>query len=242
MNVHAPSMVTAVRGDSPFEPDLWCGRSAVVGRKFNGDGTVRGFRGNTVISFVAPESPLGRCAGRARGVIEASGVAPGLTFLPPSSYHVTVIRLVCDEDREPTKWSSHLDLHCPLQDVDAFMAGAMASIHPPAPIEMRYHAMSAHDVVSIELKPASAASEASLTSYRDAVAEVTGVRHDDHDDYVFHLSLAYRVRPLNSTERVELAEALSTAHVQLVGVATFILPAPELTFFDDMFEFRPDRR
>ena len=242
MNVHASPMVVPVRGARPFEPDLWNGRPAVVGRKFNGDGTVRRFRGNTVISFVAPESPLGRCAGRARGVIEASAAAPGLTLLPPSSYHVTVIRLICDEDREPTKWSSHLDLQCPLQDVDAFMTGAMTSVDPPEPIEMQYHAMSALDVVAIELEPASPAAAASLNSYRDVVAEATGVRHDDHDDYVFHLSLAYRVRPLSSTESAELAEALSTAHSQLVGERPFILPAPVLTFFDDMFEFRPDRR
>ena len=167
-------MVVSVRGARPFEPDLWNGRPAVVGRKFNGDGTVRRFRGNTVISFVTPESPLGRCAGWARGVIEASAAAPGLTLLPPSSYHVTVIRLICDEDREPTKWSSHLDLHCPLQDVDAFMTSAMASVDPPEPIEIQYHAMSALDVVAIELEPASPAAAASLNSYRDVVAEATG--------------------------------------------------------------------
>ena len=235
-------MVVSVRGTGPFEPDLWNGRPGVVGRKFNGDGSVRRFRGNTVISFVAPGSPLGRCAGQAREVIEASAAASGLTFLPPSSYHVTVIRLICDEDRESTKWSSHLALHCPLQDVDAFMAGAMASVDPPAPIEMRYHAMSALDVVAIELEPRSPAAGASLSAYRDVVAEATGVRHDDHDDYVFHLSLAYRVRPLSPTESAELAEALSIAHSQLVGEGPFILPAPVLTFFDDMFEFRPHRR
>ena len=242
MNVHASSMVASVRGARSFEPERWSGRPAVVGRKFNSDGTVRRFRGNTVISFVAPDSPLGRCAGRAREVIETNGAAPRLTFLPPASYHVTVIRLVCDEDREPAKWSAHLDLHCPLQAVDAFMADAMASVDPPAAIEMQCRTMSALDVVSIELEPASPIDEASLNSYRDAVAEATGVRHSDHHDYVFHLSLAYRVGSLNSTESLELAAALATADSQLVGEGPFVLPAPVLTFFDDMFEFRPDRR
>ena len=235
-------MVVFVRGARPFEPDLWSGRSVVVGRKFNSDGTVRRFRGNTVVSFVAPDSPLGRCARRAREVIETSEAAPRLTVLPPASYHVTVIRLVCDEDREPAKWSSNLDLHCPLQGVDEFMAEAMASIKPPAAIDMQYRAMSAHDVVAIELEPASPAAGASLNSYRDAVAEATGVRHADHHDYVFHLSLAYRVSSLSSTESLQLAAALEAAHSQLVGEGPFILPAPVLTFFDDMFEFRPDRR
>ena len=235
-------MVLSVRGARPFEPDLWSGRSVVVGRKFNSDGTVRRFRGNTVISFVAPDSPLGRCAGRAREVIETNGAAARLTFLPSASYHVTVVRLVCDEDREPAKWSSHLGLRCPLQDVDAFMADAMALVDPPAAIEMQYRAMSAHDVLAIELEPASPAERASLNSYRDAVAEATGVRHSDHHDYVFHLSLAYRVGSLGSTESLELEAALATVHNHVVGEGPFILPAPVLTFFDDMFEFRPDRR
>ena len=235
-------MVVFVRGTRPFEPDLWSERSDVVGRKFNSDGMVRRFRGNTVISFVAPHSPLGRCADRAREAIEASEAAPRLTFLPPASYHVTVVRLVCDEDREPAKWSSHLDLHCPLKDVDAFMADAMASIESPASIDMQYRATSAHDVVAIELEPASPTARATLNSYRDAVAEATGVRHADHHDYVFHLSLAYRVSLLSPAESLELAAALATVHSHLVGEGPFILPAPVLTFFDDMFEFRPGRR
>ena len=225
-----------------MELDLWGGCPTVVGRKFHDDGTVRRFRGNTVISFVAPESPLGRCAARARAAIEASGAAPGLTFLPPASYHVTVIPLVCDEDREPAKWSSHLDLDCPLPDADEFIAEAVASVSPPPAIDMRYSAMSAPDVVAIDLEPASPAAAARLNTYRDAVAEATGVRHDDHDDYVFHISLAYRVRPLSSAESHELAAALATVHSQLAGEQSFSLPAPVLTFFDDMFEFRPNRR
>ena len=225
-----------------FEREAWSGWPEVVGRKFERDGSVRRFPGNTVISFVAADSPLGRCAARAQYILGSCDAARRLSFLPPSSYHMTVIPLICEQDREPSKWSSHLDLDCPLDDADALMVDALAPTNLPESIEMRYRGMSARDVIAIELEPTSREILTALSSYRDAVAKATGVRHSDHEDYVFHVTVAYRVQAMDAVESAKFVDALTEAHNELIGQGSFILDSPVLTFFDDMYEFRAGRR
>ena len=83
--------------------------------KFNSDGTVRTYRGNTVICDVAAGSALGLRAGGVRSLIERSASSRQWAFLPPSSYHMTVIQLLSEPNREPAVWSSRLDLGCSLE-------------------------------------------------------------------------------------------------------------------------------
>ena len=107
---------------------------------------------------------------------------------------------------------------------------------------MRYRCITVRGGVAIDLEPATPETRSALSEYRDAVADVTGVHRPDHDEYVFHVGLAYRVGPLTPDESDDLAAVLAAAHDTLDTDDTFMLPAPELVFFDDMLEFRPGSR
>ena len=207
--------------------------------KFKPDGSVRKFRGTTIISFVPEGSPLGRCAMQTRDIIADTSAARGYAFLPPSSYHMTIIELLNENGRQADLWSQHLSLDCPLEKVDDFMLSRIKTVEPLAgSIEMRFRNIRAYNGLSIQLDPANSQTDRALRAYRDRVSAATGVRRPDHDEYVFHIGLGYRIAKLDHGQTAELETALQKARDLLAASRkTFLVDAPQLTFFNDMFEF-----
>jgi hypothetical protein len=64
---------------------------------------------------------------------------------------------------------------------------------------------------------------------------VLGIRHRDHDRYVFHMSMAYMIRHPSEAERGRLVSRLADELPRLPS--RFTLGAPEYCHFDDMFAF-----
>ena len=213
------------------------------GCKFKPDGSVREFRGTTIISFVPEGSPLGRCAMQTRDIIADTPAARGYAFLPSSSYHMTVMELLDENEHRADFWSQHLSLGCPLEKVDDFMLNTIKTVEPLAgSIEMRFRNIRAYNGISIQLDPANSQTDRALRAYRNRVSAATGVRKPDHDEYVFHIGLGYRIAKLDHGQTAELETALQKAHNSLTtSRETFLVDAPQLTFFNDMFEFRTHR-
>lgn len=208
-----------------------------VGRKFYPDGSPRLFPGNTTICFVDPDSPIGQ-AGRAFQVALREAFGPKFAPLPPSSFHMTTMELLCDEVRAPERWSSQLALDAPLAATDAFFVERVGPLPAPAGLTMRLTTVGHRHGILLNLEPADAATGEALRAYREAVAAATGVRFPDHDSYGFHISLAYRIIHLDTAEEAALA-ALAAAWLPRLrdAGAAIALPPPALTFFDDMVRF-----
>lgn len=209
-----------------------------VGRKFYADGTARPFPGNTIICFIAPEHPIGQGAVALQGAVSQAIFGNAFTLLPPSSLHMTVMELLCDQVRTPERWSAQLPLDAPLDRTDEFFLERVPAIPAPEGLTMRVVGLSHRDNLMLTLQPADDGTAATLRSYRAAIAAATGVRFPDHDSYGFHISLAYRLRQLDVAQEAALAETCAAwlPHLQAVG-ASIGLPKPTLTFFDDMTRF-----
>lgn len=210
-----------------------------IGRKFHADGRVRHFPGNTVICPIAEDHPVYERLLWVQRWLKGLPFADKYTFLPPSSFHMTVLPLLLDAEREPESWSRHLPLYASLDQTDQFFLQVFDQVPVPQRLRMAYQDVQAQGK-SILLTPADAAHAATLADYRDELAEATGVRHPDHDAYGFHVSLLYeRVIPTHK-ERTELADLLSELRRQLRDdLLLFDLEVPQLTFFDDMHAFVP---
>lgn len=211
-----------------------------VGRKFHPDGTARRFAGNTIICFVAPESVIGRAASAFQAALQAQSFGTKFTLLPPSSFHMTVMDLLCDEVRTAERWSTQLPLDVALSASDAFFAERVPGIPAPTGLVMQVSGLYYADNLMLTLDAADDATAAKLRDYRKAIAEATGVRHPDHDSYGFHMSLGYRLYELDADEAAALAELCEewTPQLKTAGAA-IALPPPELTAFDDMTLFVP---
>ncbi len=211
-----------------------------VGRKFHADGTARLFPGNTIICFVAPESPVGQAAIAFQEAVRQTAFGSAFTLLPPASFHMTVMELLCDQVRAPERWSAQLPLDAPLAQTDDFFLARVPAIPAPERLAMQVVGLFHRDNLMLTLQPADGATAEALRSYRAAVAAATGVRFPDHDTYGFHISLAYRLLQLDAAQEEGLNElfAASLPRLQAAG-ASIALPPPVLTGFDDMTRFVP---
>jgi len=211
-----------------------------AGRKFNADGSLRPFPGNTVICFLNdPASNVYQRCVWVQKQLEAQPFGHKFTLLPPSSLHMTVIQLLCDQDRNPEQWSSKLPLDAPLAATDDFFINVVPAVPAPANFRMQYVKLNAWGgSVSIQLAPTDEATRQALATYRHAVAEAAGLHLSD--TYFFHISLAYCVRGLTEAEVTQVDDFTAMMDNELSNTFGIVdTGAPQLTFFDDMFRFVP---
>lgn len=211
-----------------------------VGRKFQVDGQARPFAGNTIISFVPPQSHIFALAEWIQAQVRSQSFAHKFVFLPPGSFHMTVMDLLCDQRRIAERWIPALSLDAPLAETNNYFIEALTSIKPPPlPLRMGFSSM-ARKSFAINLMPANSATEQALKTYRNAITSATGVRAPNHDHYQFHISLAYRLIHLTDLEEIKLDQLLTVVDERLQAeFGIFELPAPQLTFFENMFHFTP---
>lgn len=213
--------------------------TAAVGQKFHADGSVRAFPGNTIICFMSPDSHTYQRVEWLQTEMKQLPFAHKFSFLPPSSFHMTVMELLCDQVRVAERWSAALPLEAPLTEMDAYFMARVPQIAPPANIRMRFKGVSQHSL-ALYLEPADEETAVSLRTYRQAVSEKTAVRFADHDTYQYHISIAYRLYHLTDAEEAALEAQVHAANQILhKHFGLFQPPPPQLTFFDDMFAFYP---
>ncbi len=220
-------------------PSASAGPSA--GSKFLPDGTARYFPGNTIISFVSEGSAEALLLARVVDQLR-SAIAEDFVLLPATSWHMTLFELLCDTVRDVDRWSSKLSLDASLESVDEFFAEHVPTVVAPAGLDMTCQGISADGTtLGLQLDPTDSVTADALRRYRTALSEVTGVRQPGHDNYGFHITLAYRLRRPESGRQQHIDAAMSRANAEAEG-ARLRIPAPVLTYFSDMTHFAEHAR
>lgn len=217
--------------------------TSAVGSKFHADGRVRTFPGNTIICTVDPERQpvVYRQAVRAQQALRAMACSHKFAFLPPASFHMTVMELLCDQFRVASNWSNQLPLTASLAETDQFFLETVPSVPVPETLQLRFSHMRKPGLIALE--PCDEETAISLTDYRDAIAQVTGVRFANHDSYGYHISLVYNLIELDAQDQLEVDATFQRINEHLESSFGMFEPdAPELVFFDSMFEFVPEKQ
>ena len=213
-----------------------------IGRKFNPDGSVRFFPGNTVISKLHEDSEIYPLISRiSRSFREVQGRK--YAYLPEHSFHMTVIQGVCDEDRKAELWSRHLSLETPLEETDVFFEQQFSRAKPLGQVKMVFDRVDTErDIIIVRFRPAAETDRRRMEEYRSELSELLGIRFPDHDSYGFHVSVAYKLWKLEPEEETAVEQVRDQWNkTRSVSRPSFFLPQPELTFFENMFEFRSRR-
>ena len=213
-----------------------------VGVKFNEDGTVRRFPGNTFLCHVDKTSPVYQEVLWAQQQLKAMKCATDYAFLPEASMHMTVIEGLCDQIREATHWSSKLaedvNIESATESFQAWLQEAAATPNFQMKFDYVYNSRAGGTV--LRLKPANDETKSALKVCRDNLSELTGIRHPTHDEYHFHITLSYKVINLDEEQQAELEQTCQRIEERLnqsFGVLTH--GAVEFCVFEDMFEFKP---
>lgn len=209
-----------------------------IGQKFNPDGTVLPFPGNTIICSLSEENDLYHRLLTLVEQFEKQDFALRFALLPPTSWHMTLFEGVCDNIREPELWPAELPLDATLHECTSFIEQKLQNFDSgcDSPFHMNIEGWeSLKTGIALTVAPASEEEEARLREVRDRLAVHLGIRAPDHEGYIFHISLTYTLRYLTEQEELVVAEFLN-AHLPDLP-SSFELESPEFCVFDDMTAF-----
>ena len=212
-----------------------------VGTKFYADGNARAFPGNTIICPFDTHDDLCEELKKVQKQFMSLPVSSKYGFLPPDSFHMTVFDLVCDQVRKPKHWSKYLPLDMPLEETDRFFKTKLAELEFIDDITMHIDSLRVASVISVALIPDEKTNE-KIRGFRDELAHLTGVRHPNHDEYIFHITLAYNLVHLSNEERKHVDDLAVQATEHLKKTFPLIRAGmPRLVYFPDMFSFPYER-
>lgn len=210
-----------------------------VGKKFNIDGTVRDFPGNTIICHLDEGADLNSALMQLHSDLQASQLAPLYSLLPPPSWHMTVFEGVLDAMRGPEHWPSDLPNSVPLDECDRFFAEKLRTFDTQLDRPLTLDIVGWRplvDGIGLHLVPAGSSEETVLRDLRNRLADLLRMRHTGHDDYAFHLSIAYLIRHPDRSQLNALSALLESSLRSFPKQVSF--GAPEFCRFEDMFEFK----
>jgi hypothetical protein len=205
--------------------------------KFDADGNVQHFPGNTILCHLSNTTELYSSLLILYDRLKQSPLSHLYALLPPSSWHMTVLDGVVDKRRKPGYWPGNLAMDASLEECTTLYEKELSSFDLQT--ELPYHLSIVGLTtagVGLHLEPHNEDNKA-LRRLRDRLADVLQIRHPDHDHYGFHLSLAYLLRYLTNEQKEELS-SLFMDHFRDMP-KEFELGPPEFCRFEDMFSYEP---
>ncbi|KAK0631685.1 RNA ligase/cyclic nucleotide phosphodiesterase [Immersiella caudata] len=211
-----------------------------VPSKFDPEGNVQPFSGNTIIAHLSPQTEFYASLLELHAKLAASPLSSLFALLPPGSWHMTIFEGVCDSVRAPGHWPKDLHHDASLAQCTSHFVSKLENFHlTPAeqpPYRLVATGFSSFAVgIGIRLSLRTAEEEARFRRLRDRLAETLQIKHAHHKYYELHLSMAYFLRYLNKEQKAQL-NALLKGHFDPMP-KQFELGAPEFCTFEDMFRF-----
>ncbi len=206
------------------------------GGKFAPDGTVLPFLGNTFLCHIDPTSPAHAAMVQIQTELQAGPYAEAFTFLPPSSFHMTVFQGISTLDPAQDGWPQDVDDGQCRAEISEIMQARIKGVRFP-----RGHRVRATDLFaghSFTVVGADDAEEASLRQVRKVLRDNLRMHPSDFDGYFFHVTLGYLLRWLSSAEAQSVIQQSNELFEKNADRLSDIELGPiEFCHFDDMHHF-----
>lgn len=210
------------------------------GGKFYSDGSVQLWPGNTFICHIDPTSPEFEAIRALQEEIKRSSFNRFFTFLPPSSFHMTVFQGVSPGTMPGNGWPEGVAWPQERNRVTAELLRRLEGVDLPE--SRTIHLVDLFAAHSLTVEGATEADEDELRQTRRVLREVTGIPQSDFDSYVFHISLAYLIdwvsEPL-AREMVDFSREVSERY--RAPLSAIRLGPVEFCEFETMHHFEPRR-
>ncbi|MFI5410580.1 DUF1868 domain-containing protein [Kaistia sp. UC242_56] len=210
-----------------------------LGQRYDQAGTFLPEPGNTVVCHLVEGSPSQAAVLEVRRRMQAMPDANRLAFMPASSLHMTLFQGIIEYRRSLPYWPADVPLDTEISAMTSLYLQRLEGFAGAGPFRIRVV-----DVVPTGLTVVGATDDdvRRMRAWREAFAEVFGYRHPDHDDYVFHVTLAYMIDWLDPDRLPEWEALFDDCRALLAREApVFELEPPAFCSFEDMNHFEPLR-
>lgn len=208
--------------------------NATTLEKFTADKKMLYFPGVTIVyNFTDPE--LIRTITEMVGEYKKARFASKLVFLPEDSFHMTIASIIAYKKKYQDKSLSGFPvLDKDLAEIDSYIIDALREEEDTLDVEMVIDRFTESKII---IKPRTPHDERVLKEYRKRILGKLGIRYDD--DYIFHISVSYALIDFVDADEREM-QLLNTKLLALYAsiVGTIHIKAAQLSFFNDMSEFR----
>lgn len=210
-----------------------------LGRRFDAAGNFLFEPGNTVVSHVVPGSATEAAIGRVRARLEALPFAGRFAWTPAESWHMTVFQGTIEGRRAASYWPEGMNLGASIDETTRVLAARLEGFAPAEPFAVKLVEVTPLGLV---VAGATRGDERTLRALRDRLAEAFGYRHPDHDDYTFHVTLAYVKEWLPAGAEETYLPALEAIGRDFAAeIPVLELAPPAFCTFRDMNLFSPVR-
>jgi hypothetical protein len=197
------------------------------------------YLGNTIVSMMNTDDfMLVQIAEDIQSEFKKHLFSKKFYMLPKESFHMTIISVLNDSNREKAYWPDYLPAELSMYDADRWILEKVSSVKKPQNIQM---ILSKINPTRLELEPANEETAIALKNYRDTIATVTDTKRIHHDDYKFHLSIAYIFDSLTEQENKKLQNILDKLNEKYLDNRLLIqVPEPEFVIFNNMLSYFTD--
>jgi hypothetical protein len=182
----SPSLAKFLASRNPEPP-------ARLGIRYDAQGRFLTEPGNTVVCHLERRSPSESAILAVRERMMAMPDADCLAFTPAPSLHMTLFQGVIDTRRVHPYWPAEIPLHTKIEDMTRRFLTRLDGFDGNGPFEVRITAVKP---TGLTVEGATEADRQVMQAWRNALADVFGYRHPDHETYAFHITFAYPIRGL----------------------------------------------
>ncbi|KEF61674.1 uncharacterized protein A1O9_03242 [Exophiala aquamarina CBS 119918] len=212
--------------------------------KFDPDGVAQRYPGNTTVCHIPVNSPLIDGLKTLYNKFESHPtLSDRILLLPPSSWHMTVLDGVRETECEPGMWpdgmpkpdldDSTKDLACRLRQLGPRLR--QDGLAPPYRMRVRSFDP-ATGGIALVVEGATADEEKRMRRLRDLLADTVGFKAPNHDQYLFHVTVAYLLRYIDGDDYEQLQRDFARLLPPLQQFE-FELGAVEFCTFETMLAF-----
>jgi hypothetical protein len=205
------------------------------GIRYDAAGAFQREPGNTVVCHLVEGSATEAALIAARETYLGMPEAAQFAFTPVSSLHMTLFQGIIASRRTRGYWPPDLPLDTSVDEMTGAMGGRLADLDAGPHFAVEVIAARPSGLV---VAGASAADRAAMQVWRDALADLWGYRHPDHESYVFHITFAYPIRWLDDAALPAWQRMLDDVVADIRRATPILeLRRPAFCRFEDMNHF-----
>jgi hypothetical protein len=206
-----------------------------LGTRYDRSGAFQPEPGNTVVCHLAEGSATQHAIVAARQKYLDMPEARQFAFTPVSSLHMTLFQGIIEYRRAQPYWPADVALDTPIDQMTEIMGERLKAFSGRDPFE----------VAVIKARPsglvvagATESDRKAMRDWRNALADLLGYRHPDHETYVFHITFTYVIERL-ADEALPRWQAMldDAADTLRAEVPVLELRRPAFCSFEDMNHF-----
>lgn len=209
--------------------------------KFDAHGRVKHTPGLTFLCNITPRTAAHDALCYVQSELRRGVHAQAFSFLPETSFHMTVFEGVIEIVRSEARWPSDLDVSCSIEAVAENWRARLKGWQSASTWQQGGVRVSVSRILGGYTCPISGttpADEQALRGLRGDLAEALCLHRDDHAAYGFHTTLAYQIHWLDRSQAATVGELSDRLFDEVrADLSGFALGPVDFCRFQDMHQF-----